>query len=342
MPSVLFWRGQAGGTAWYRCNTPGRALERLGWDVAYADESLLVTPDGRVEGDPDVLVISRVMGDQMPALVRTVRRHCRVVFDVDDWFEAVPTYNPASRLPAADVAAMHEAMAAADLVSCSTPELAEGYARLNRTVVLPNFLDPEIWTENERYRTPRATVHVGWLGAFHWRSGDLELLKPWVGRMLDRHPRVRFVALGCPELLSWLGVDGLTTPAGAGTGPLSRNLHPYESLPAMLGNLDVGLVPLVFNRFNQAKSWCKGLEYNAMGVPAVASPSREYRSFVSPGVNGQLVRKQEWLTAVERVLGDLDGYRTRSAAWAERFYIDEHIGRWVDAFASTQCQQRVG
>lgn len=337
MPSAVFWSGQRGGTAQYRCFTPGAALERAGWDVAVFEEYLQVTPDYRVKGDPDFLVISRIMGDQVPDIVRGARRAgTTVIYDTDDWFFGVPDYNPASKL--ADVDTMHQAMALADLVTCSTPELAEGYAHLNRTVVLPNYLDPDIWSGNDKYRTPHDGVHLGWMGAFHWRGGDLEELKPWLPRFLDEHPDVTLVSAGSPELFDYLGVDGLTTPDMTGETPteLSKHLRPYQHLPAMLANFDVGLVPLADNRFNRCKSWAKGLEYAAMGVPCVATASREYRSFVRPGVNGLLVRKGNWVRQVETVMANLDEYRAGALKVAEEHFIDDHIAKWVDAYGGAR------
>lgn len=334
MPSVLFWSGQPGGTGEYRCFGPGRALARLGWDVTFEEEGFEMTLDGHVRGDPDVLVLCRTMGDYLPDAVRRIRARgrTRVVFDVDDWFAGVPDYNPASRLPGAYVNTMHQAMAEADLITCSTPELAEGYAHLGPTVVLPNYLDPDIWSDNERYHQPRSAIHIGWLGAFHWRNGDLESLRDWLPDFLATHPDVRFVALGCRELLEWLGVDGLTTPQlEANQGPLSRNLHPYTHLPAMLAHLDVGLAPLTSNRFNRAKSWIKPLEYNAMAVPAVVSPSREYRAYIRPGINGLFARR-DWASKVEAVLADLDAYRDGARKVAAEYFIDDHIHKWVAVY----------
>lgn len=333
MPSIAFWAGQAGGTAQYRCHTPGEALRRLGWDVAYYDESIQQAADGRVRGEPDVLVISRIMGDLVPEVVRKAKRHCLVVYDTDDWFFDVPEYNPAHALP--DIGFMHEAMAEADFITCSTPELVEGYAKLNRTVLLPNYLDPDIWTGNEgKYRRAHNGVYLGWMGAFHWRGGDLELLKPWLPQFLADHPEVTLVSAGSPELFEYLGVDGLTTPDMVGQKPteLSKHLRPYSHLPAMLANFDVSLVPLAQNKFNACKSWVKGLESNAMGVPAVASPSREYRAYIEPGTNGYLVRKNAWAVAVERTIDNLDVLRKGARMVAERYYIDDHVSEWVTAY----------
>jgi glycosyltransferase involved in cell wall biosynthesis len=342
LPSALFWYGAGGGTAHYRAFNPGRALSRLGWDVEFAGKGIYVSDSGRVKGDPDVLVCVRAMGENVPPMLRRIRDRgdTTIVYDVDDWFLGVPDYNPASKMPAADVASMHDAMRLAHLVTCSTPELAEGYASLNRTVVLANYLDPDLWDwdDNRKYVVDHDKVHVGWMGFFNWRAKDLELLKPWVQPFLADHPEVRFAAIGCPELLGYLGVGGVTTPSGNGLDPLNPHGRPYEHLPAMLGALDIGLVPLAYNRFNQSKSWCKGLEYNAMGIPVVASASREYRSFVRPGVNGLLVRHNNWTQQVSAVLDDLDNYRDGARKVAAEYMIDDHIHRWVEAYES--CTRR--
>jgi glycosyltransferase involved in cell wall biosynthesis len=336
MPSVLFWVNVAGGTGEYRCHVPGRALARQGWDVTFEEEGIDVTVDGRVRGDPDVLVLCRVAGEFVPDAVRRIRARGRtlVVYDVDDWFAGIPAYNPASTLHRDDLNEMHQAMREADLITCSTPELAEGYGVLNRTVVLPNYLDPDIWQPYQDMARLRSHVHLGWAGAFHWRAGDLDLIQPWIYDFLDTHRQVRFAAIGCSELLTWLGIDGLTTPrlpAGARTTDRDRDLHPYTHLPAMLANLDIGLVPLTHNRFNQAKSHCKGMEYGAMNVPAIASPSREYRKYIRPGINGLLARGN-WAKQIDTVLDDLDTYRAGARKVADEYWIDDHIDKWINAY----------
>ena len=49
-----------------------------------------------------------------------------------------------------------------------------------------------------------------------------------------------------------------------------------ELFHAQVAQLDTGIVPLQRSRFNEAKSNLKGLEYAALGVPFVASPTAEY------------------------------------------------------------------
>lgn len=331
MPSVTFIPGVAGGTEQYRCRTPGEALRRRGWDVAYVkdmDEAF----------DADVVVFQRTVGDDAAALIRTLQaRGAVVVFDIDDWFDGIPTYNPAHKIDTqadGNLSHLHDAMRVADVVTVSTPELAEGYGHLNRTVVLPNYLDPDIWTGNEKYRVPHTKIHVGYMGAFKWHGGDIDLLAPWLPAWLDRHPNVEFVAIGCGELPDHLGIRALVSPKL----PNSNNwLRPYHHLPALLPWLDIGLVPLVFNRFNQAKSWIKGLEYNVCGAAAVASPTREYRTYINPGVNGLLAR--DWPSTLDRTLHQLPELQAGAKATAARYFIDDHIDRWVATYESLRSSR---
>lgn len=319
MPSVVFWAGVGGGTAHYRCKTPGAALGRLGWDVRFVEDD-----DSDLRAD--VVVLQRVLSPITLQLIEGLQANgIKVVYDIDDWYDGVPECNPfqADEL----LPLLHDCLERADLITCSTPELAEGYARFGPTRVLENYLDPDIWSGNDHYRQPRTKVHVGWMGAAGHRSDDLDELRPWLPQFLDEHPEVRFVLAGSDEkTFADLGIAGLVCP------PARDHIRPYEHLPAMLAWFDIGLVPLAQSRFNQAKSWCKGLEYAAMGVPVLASPSREYRRFVRPGVNGQLVRKHNWAGALEAVLADLDTYRAGARMTAAAHRIDSHIHRWVDAY----------
>lgn len=336
MPSALFLPGQPGGTAEYRCYIPGRALARAGWDVEFADD-LDVTLDGRVRGDPDVLVLSRLMGAYLPDAFRRIRQAGRTltVFDTDDLFLNVPDWNPASRVPAGMVDAMHATMREADLVTVSTPGLAVAYRHLaRRTAVLPNCLDPDLWADVGRWRVPHDRVRVGWLAAWQWRGGDVDVLRPWLPAWLERHPDVDFVALGCPEIAGELGITVLAPPPYVDAMPGKDHLRPFDHVPHMVSTLDVGLAPLADHPFNMhGKSACKGMEYNAAGVPVVASPSQAYRRYVRPGVNGHLVGwNRRWVQALERTIAELDVLRAGAVKVAGEHFVDQHIHLWTRAY----------
>lgn len=273
-------------------------------------------------------MLQRVIHSGLPEFIRDAQASGSVVvYDIDDWYDGIPAYNPAStHISAEDVATMHQAMSLVDVVTCSTPELAEGYARLNRTAVLANYLDPDIWGDVSVFAGERSAIHVGWLGKTDYRSADLDLLRPWLTAFLADHPEVRFVAHR--STLELLGVPGLAPPLTEH----GQEFRPYDHLPALLTWLDVGLVPLAQNRFNQCKSACKGMESNAAGAAVVASPSREYRSYVTPGLNGFLVRKNDWRGAIERTLDNLDELKVGARKVAEQHFVDDAIHRWTEAW----------
>lgn len=321
MPSIVFWEYVSGGTAQYRCRTPGNALARLGWDVSYVDgfDSSL---------DADVVVFQRVIADWVPDTIRALKAakpNTVVVYDIDDWFDKIPDYNPAAEYvanPATSLDYCHEAMRLVDVITVTTPGLAKLYERFAPTVVLPNYLDPTIWGAQPELLDKSEGVSVGWLAAWKWRGGDAEELRPWLATFLDTHPDVRFGALGCPELLADFDIDGFATPMCA-----------YSDLPDVLSTIDIGLVPLAFNVFNwSGKSACKSMECNAMGIPVVASPSEANRAYVRPGVNGLLVRKNNWVRQLQTVMADLPAFRRGALKVAEEYRIDDHIQKWVDAY----------
>ena len=323
MPSVLFWAGVGGGTAHYRCRIPGAALARLGWDVHHVSD-LDIPPAA------DVVVLQRVLHPGTVDIIRGLQAAgSKVVYDIDDWYDGVPAYNPASKGFGPDALDMlHAALAAADLITTSTPELAEAYSRLGEARVLGNYLDRDLWFDAAKYRLDRSHVHVGWLGSAMWRTGDVELLRPWLADWLATKPDVKFVVAGSDRsLFEYLGCGGLICP------PSKQHVRPFQHLPAMLGWFDIGLAPLVRNKFNDAKSWVKGLEYNAAGAPVVASPSREYRTFVRPGINGYLVSKKNWVDALELALDDLEDLRAGALKVAGEYWIDDHVDKWVTAYA---------
>lgn len=324
MPSIAFWAGVPGGTGQYRCWTPGAALKRAGWDVVYIE-----TEDDPI--DADVLVLGRVIGEFIPAMIDELhaRSDTVVVYDIDDWFDDIPEYNPANSV---ELWQVHEAMTRADLITVTTPGLAQLYGRFAPTVVLPNYLDPEVWADCQKERQSHLGVNLSWLAAYKWRGGDLEVLRPWLPEFLEEHPAVSFGALGCPELLEDIGISGYSTPMAA-----------YEFLPKMLSLTDIGLVPLTYNTFNwQGKSACKSMEYGAMGIPSVASPSEANRAYIQPGVNGLLVRKNNWGQQIEAVMSDLAGYSKRARQVAEGHFIDDHIDRWVNAYSQGRSRRHLG
>lgn len=67
------------------------------------------------------------------------------------------------------------------------------------------------------------------------------------------------------------------------------------AVPSRISHFDIGLYPLIDNKYNQYKCGFKALEYMAMGIPVLASSISENKFIIDNGEVGFLVsHKQEW------------------------------------------------
>lgn len=117
--------------------------------------------------------------------------------------------------------------------------------------------------------------------------------------------------------------------------PTATGWLPIEAYPEAILQFDVGIVPLAEHPFNEAKSWLKGLEFAALGVPFVASSTGPYRELMREGVGTVALDPADWygalsLLATDPVLREetaLQG-QERAARWT----IEANTHRWLEAW----------
>lgn len=282
-----------GGSGFARCHVPARELTLRGQavpvapQVAAGRDRRLVPVDsvGRamVEDPPDVVVCQRWMSAEAPGAIRAARAAGQVVLqDLDDWFWGLDPRNQAHRAtdarvnPANNRDHYQRAMQASDGAIVSTGFLARRLReRMGvQTAIVRNVVDTRLFVPGE-VRDCWRGLTVGWVGGLAWRSGDLETLAGHLGPWLDRTSS-QFVHHGArpdhDRLGAWT-LLGLRDDQVLGWRPMApAALYPTQLMTGM----DVGLVPLSNQPFNHAKSWIKGLEYAAAGIPFVAFRTREY------------------------------------------------------------------
>jgi hypothetical protein len=66
--------------------------------------------------------------------------------------------------------------------------------------------------------------------------------------------------------------------------------------------IDIGIVPLTTNQFNEAKSNLKGLEYALSGIPFVASDTQEYRDLHDIGIGRIAKSNKDWLKHLKQLI----------------------------------------
>lgn len=184
-----------------------------------------------------------------------------------------------------------------DMVSCTTPELAEEFKKINpNTVALPNLIHPEWFPPLPDFS--KNEVRICWQGgASHYE--DLFFIQPIVVEILKKHKNVKFVFYGDSRFKKLFDVCDQSRIEWHGWSAFEA--YPYK---LSLLNCDIGLCPLIDNEFNRQKSAIKWMEYSMVGMATVASNIPPYSNVISDGNTGLLANEdeKEWIHCIERLI----------------------------------------
>lgn len=351
------------GCGFYRCEEPGRVVSELTADVEVQyvyneddDGGLTVTLSGRLGAekvvkveDPqcDVIVLQRPAHRHLIEAIPHIQSYgTAVVVDFDDDFDSIHPRNQAYSHYQPETNPMLNKVWAklsttlADLVTVTTPALAKTYGKHGRVAVLPNYI-PESYLKVKPY-WPDVTANpeiprIGWAGNPFSHPGDLEVMGGAI-HDLSYEGKAVFRTIGTARTLDIVG----TTNGGSALDWAS-----IDDFPALTASFDVGVVPLADTAFNRAKSWLKGLEYAALGVPFVASPSKPYQDLVRLGA-GDLVSMTTrstgaWKRALLRYVEDEEYRRLRSEEGrivASGLTYEKHGEKWLQAWGNALTLRR--
>ena len=229
--------------------------------------------------------------------IKEVHKEKKLVTECDDWIFNVPSYNVASNpyRPGSEKEKIaDEQFKLSDAIIVSTSFLKESLAKMypgKPIYVIPNAIDFNLWdnAKPDGVMAPKkeGVVRIGFTGCGN-HSGDLELVKPVLLKLLEDFPNLeiimsaefpcfadvkheRFIVVG-----RWVDI---------------------MSYPSMVKgwDLDIGIAPLRDNNFNRAKSNLRWLEYSALKLPTVASNVRPFSESINNGLTGLTCStKQEW------------------------------------------------
>jgi len=249
----------------------------------------------------DVIVIQ---GVQTPAALNTIYAlkdafpAKPILTEMDDdvtWtpadHPAAQHYTPGSRL----VDTAIKQLKVSDGLIVSTPWLKEVYSEYNDNIeVLPNAIDFKVWDRVKKAKKPG--VRIGFAGgASHIE--DLRMVEGALKNVLRENKDVRLVLVHCvPDFLR-------DFPGVVGVHDWAR----IDKYPAFLGkqDFDIGIAPLIHNRFNRCKSNLRWLEYSALGIPTVASKVGHFEQTITHGMDGFLAETPEQFEAyLQRLISD--------------------------------------
>lgn len=349
------------GCGHHRIIWPATYLREAGYDVE------VVTPDKRsvslqfdkgrlvhVDIDPsvDVVVFQRTTDFRIVQAVHWLREHgFTVVIDVDDDLAAIHPANPAftflnphraehevrdlirtkqlnpQRAPMVLSSLQKQythswehlarACREASLVTFSTPALRTRYGRPERQAVVRNYLADHYYEVDHT-----DSDLLGWPAALHSHPNDPAVLGNSVRRLVQQDG-ARFLTIG--------DNDGVAAAFGLTEEPEHVESASPQLWPAVISQLGVGIVPLADTRFNTGKSWLKGLELSAVGVPWVGSPRAEYHELHRLGAGLLAKDQRDWQKLLYRLLHSPD-YRAelagRGRETAEKLRLRDHAELW--------------
>lgn len=292
-------------------------------------------------GSADTVVLNRPLDPGVAEQIRLWREEGRtVVVDLDDDFDAVvPEHRIAGRYTTEH---LHAACKAASVVTCSTPALVRRYG-YGHGVLLRNMIPESYLSVTRRSRVQRDTpdaagnfgpmnIWVGWYGSLGSHPRDPVAAGHGVGDALNPHGGCEFVFAGPPK-----DAPRLTEVFGLARPVRELGFFSMLGLIQIISEFDVGIVPLELNAFNEAKSWLKGLEFAAVGVPVVASRTSEYQrmargcGFGHPPACWLANSPAEWQRQLEKLIKQPEWRAELAAngrAWAATQTVERHADDW--------------
>lgn len=268
-----------------------------------------VTIFGTVEldkfADYDVIIAQR---ETRPTMVEDLRelqlRGKTIILDTDDMLENVHPSNPAYKIyfPGSPRLMNYlKSIKLSNALTTSTFELKKQYQGINNNIhVTPNYIDFDFRPWPQCPKRTGGMVRLGWSGSSS-HLNDFKQIGGALHKVLNKYENVVYVHFGDQGLYNYISKEFdlpknkilIIEPVG------------FDKYPISLNSFDIGLCPLVDNRFNQAKSFLKPLEYSACGIPFVASAVAPYMRYTDVGQDGFLAQTEdEWVECISRFVED--------------------------------------
>ena len=302
------------GSTWYRCELPRKELIKHGWISScgmpqYTERSGFGTIDPNTKQTlfrHDIIVFKNIMDKKvLDILKQKNRKNQKILVDVDDLYEEVPKENLSWKTTRPEYNSQHninyyeEIVEMADYITVSTKFLYDYYSnkfKKNNVFLVRNAIDIDRWNFNSNRKNKFPVL--GWVGFAPYKRGDFKELVPHLSNFLDNNGLL-FQHSGSSDdedpvnkLLSLSSINNF----------IHQNAQPINEYPSIFNNIDIGVVPLANNSFNNAKSALKGLEYCASGIPFVASKTYEYQLIAENGIGRVANSPEEWLQHLTELL----------------------------------------
>jgi GT2 family glycosyltransferase/glycosyltransferase involved in cell wall biosynthesis/Flp pilus assembly protein TadD/predicted O-methyltransferase YrrM len=291
----------------------------------------------------DILIVQRNFAKAIPYEKLTAmlgEKRPKIVYEFDDAFGHLDKGHIAYYYYQSMKKEIEDYIRNSDLVTVSTEVLKSYYHKMNKNIaVIPNFIDGEIWhrVSKEKKDEKIRLIFSGTIG----HEPDLKIIEKALTDILNEFK-------DSVELLLWGNHNsGLEKLSNVKT--LSKFKVDYSEYAEILkhADVDIALVPLVDNRFNQAKSCIKWLEYSACNIPGIYSRVAEYTTCIKDGVTGILAENtyDSWYQAIKRFILD-KSFRKAVSQQAnqevmQNYSVGNNAQKWLSLYEGLYCRHQV-
>lgn len=252
----------------------------------------------------DVVILKLFMHKDAVKYIELAKSYGQtVIIDTDDHFEQLPEDNLAfittdpKRNPDNNRDHLIKTYSVADGIIASTKFLEQRMLKYNKNVYrVPNSLDPKTFTYRMDLSGDKPTI--GWVGMMMWRVNDLKDVSGPIKTVVEKHD-LKFHHSGIMLDKPYWIADALNIPKDRVTTFTGARPQYYSNI---FMPIDIGIVPLTKNQFNEAKSNLKGLEYALSGIPFIASDTQEYRDLADIGCGRIAKSSKDWIKHLTKLI----------------------------------------
>lgn len=301
---ILHYVGDRSGVFLYRAYYPSIAIaDNTEHNVLYSRTCSMTNPISLAYINwADIIVFHRQYYEYHVNVVKYLQSlGKKVVFEIDDDWLHLNHDNPFKKKVDTKpeiLEGLKKVSKEADYITVTNKRLAKIMKRFNKNVeIIPNYISDYFLDYNLNPQQKEDNrVNLLWSGAQNHHDNVKSLAEPLkiifekydnIALWIVGHNYSEFFPFIDKRKMRWIPWMGL------------------ENYSSALTYGDIGLAPMVENKFNASKSNIRILEYSYMGIPCVASDIYSYAETIEHEKNGYLAKTTEdWVKYLSMLIED--------------------------------------